>query len=314
MKRLSIAILCALAGTAAADRQPLEEAAAAAEELRFEDAARMLDDAWRAGTGDPDRVREVAALAGEISATMGDRAAAMRWFALVVAIDPDASLARGTSPKVVAVLDEARAGLRGARFAVRLRLDRSRRLLRIGHADPLGAVTSVRIRRAPAGNRVRYRPLREGIAIPWRRGAIEIELADQHGNVLHRERRELGPIPLAAAPPQPAPRPPWYARWPTWAGVAGGLGVTAGVLAVTSVATSRELEELHRDSDTHQASEALALERRMQTTAIAAQVAGAGAAVAAAVAVVCWRRERNLTLTPMASDTGGVGAALEVRF
>jgi hypothetical protein len=113
---------------------------------------------------------------------------------------------------------------------------------------------------------------------------------------------------------QAAPsRPAWYARWPAWAGVAGGLALTAGGLALYSRSTSNDLEALHRESDMHQASEALALERRMKTTAVAAQIAGAGAAVAAAVAIVCWRRERNMTVTPTI-DSGGAGAVLEVDF
>jgi hypothetical protein len=52
----------------------------------------------------------------------------------------------------------------------------------------------------------------------------------------------------------------------------------------------------------------------MQRTAIAAEIAGAGAAVAAAVAVVCWRRERSATVAPMAIEGAGVGAAFEVSF
>ena len=42
--RLAIALLCALAGTAVAgDDDPLARARAAAEDLRFEEAARLLD-------------------------------------------------------------------------------------------------------------------------------------------------------------------------------------------------------------------------------------------------------------------------------
>jgi hypothetical protein len=307
--RLALVLVCALAGTAiAGDDDPLARARAAAEDLRFEEAARLLDQAWRAGTDDPLRARAIAALAGEISATMGDRGAALRWFALLAARDPDAALDRGTSPKVNAILEEARAGLHGGHLDVALRFDHARRLVHLRPVDPLGAVAEIRLRGGPAGRR--------DLAIPWRRAALAIDLIDAHGNVLFSTRRAIAPMPAAPAAAiaaSPA-RLSWYARWPTWAGVAGGLAVTAGGLALWSAATSRELESLHRESETHQASEALALERRMQRTAIAAEIAGAGAAVAAAVAVVSWRRERSATVAPMAIEGAGVGAAFEVSF
>ena len=303
---VALFILCARAGTAAADEDPLDRARSAADGLRFEEAAELLAQAWQAGSDDPGRVRAIAALAGEISATMGDRPAAMRWFALLAAMDPDATLDRGTSPKVSALLDEARSGLSGAGFAVRLRFDRARRLVHLTPVDPLGAVVEIRVADGPAGGRE--------LAIPWQRATLTVELADAHGNLLHRVRRDIEPMPVAMTRSAAASPPAWYARWPAWAGVAGGLAVTAGGLALWSAATSRQLDSLHRESDMHQASEALALERRMQRTAIAAQVAGAGAAIAAAAAVVLWRRERSVSAVPLAIDGGGAGAALEVHF
>jgi hypothetical protein len=305
MKRAGVLLLvCALAATAAADEDPLIRARAAAEDLRFEDAARLLDQAWQGGASDP---IAVAALAGEISATTGDRAAASRWFSLLVAMDPDAQLPAGTSPKVIALLEDARRALAGARFDVRLRLDRAARRVHVAALDPLGAVAELRA----AGARVHAREL----ALPWRPGALAIALLDAHGNVLFRTRRQIAALPAVPAPaPAPAARPPWYARWPTWAGAAGGLALTAGGLALYSAATSRRLEELHRESDQHQASEALALERRMQTTAVAAQIAGGGAAVAAALAVVFWRREERAAIAPTPLEGAGVGAALEIPF
>ncbi len=304
---LALVAVCALAGSAAADQDRLARARAAAEDLRFEEAASLLDEAWRAGTGDPARARAIAALGGEISATMGDRAAALRWFALLAAMDPDVALDRGTSPKVSALLEEARASLHGAHFDVALRADRTRRLVHLRPVDPLGAVAELRVSGGPAGRRE--------LTVPWRRADLAIELVDAHGNLLLRTRRAIAPMPVASATPAAAAaRPAWFARWPIWAGVAGGLAVTAGGLALWSASTRSELDSLHRESATHQASEALSLERRMQRTAIAAEVAGAGAAIAAGVAVVCWRRERRPTLTPMAIDGDGLGAALEVPF
>jgi hypothetical protein len=301
MRAAAVLLVCALSGAASADEDdPLERARAAAEDLRFEDAARLLDKAWQAGSPHP---AQVAALAGEISATTGDRAAATRWFSLLVAMDPDARLPQGTSPKVNAVLEDARAALAGARFDVRLRLDRERRLVHVSAVDPLGAVAEIRA----GGSRGRE------LALPWRPGPLSVQLLDAHGNLLFRGRRSIGPLPVAVAAAG-SPRPAWYARWPTWAGVAGGLAATAGGLALFSAATRSDLDALHRESGMHQAAEALALERRMKTTAIAAQVAGAGAAVAAAVAVVCWRRERSLAITPAPIEGGGIGAALEVSF
>ena len=294
----AVLLLCALARTAAADEDPLASARAAAEDLRFEEASRLLDEAWQAGAADPPAV---AALAGEVSATTGDRAAATRWFSLLVAMDPDAALPAGTSPKVIALLEDARRSLGGARFDVRLRLDRARRRVHLSAVDPLGAVAEIRAARQRG----------RALDLPWRAGPLTFELRDAHGNLLASGRRTVEPLPVTAAAPS---RPAWYARWPAWAGLAGGLALTGGGLALYSAYTSNDLDALHRESSMHQASEALSLERRMKTTAVAAQVAGAGAVVAAAVAVVCWRRERSLAVTPAPIDGGGLGAALEVSF
>src|SRR5689334_12582054 len=107
-------VLMLVGGTARAD-----EIDRAVEELRLDDAVVLLSRAWTEGGNDVERAGAIALRAGDLSATIGDRAAASRWFALAVAIDPSAELPAGTSPKVSELLGRARVALSDRRFGAR---------------------------------------------------------------------------------------------------------------------------------------------------------------------------------------------------
>ncbi len=199
----------ARAGSAASDL--LAQATRAAEELRLEESAALLERAWRAGGSDPRQAARILRLAGEVNATMGDRDAALRHFTILVALEPAATLAPGTSPKVTALLDRARAALAGRTLGARVHLLARARGIRVRVDDPLGLVASVRCAGggAPPRTVAARAELTFFVAAP-RDGAVAVELVDRYGNVLVARRAEArwsaaapasGPAIAGAAPP-----------------------------------------------------------------------------------------------------------------
>lgn len=292
----TLLVLVLLAGTARAD-----EVDQAVEELRLDDAVVLLSRAWTEGSNDAVRAGAIALRAGDLSATIGDRAAASRWFALAVAIDPSAELPAGTSPKVSELLGRAREALADRRFGAQV----AGRSVRV--EDPLGVIVTVR------GDR-RSAEVENGRAALGVRDGETVELLDGYDNVLWSGVMR---VPRAVALAAPPPERSWIARWPAWAVGAGALATGAGAMAYLSLDARSDLDALHRDSGEHEASEALAVERRMQRTAIVAQVAGVAALAAGVTALVLWRSEQGdeteRRVVPLATDGGG-GIALEGRF
>jgi hypothetical protein len=297
-------VLALLAGTARAD-----EVDDAVEDLRLDDALVLLDRAWTHGGSDVERATAIALRGGDLAATIGDGAAAARWFTLAAALDPDAALPPGTSPKVTEMHETARRALGGRRFGARTRFVRGG--LRVEIDDPLAVIATVRLRTA---RRLRSAQV-EGTGAPVRfqhvATAADVELIDGYGNILW-----AGHVAAPVVLEQPVAAPPersWVARWQTWAIGGGALAATAGALAFVSLGARSDLEALHRDSDGHEATEALAIERRMQRSAIAAQIAGVAALAAGVTSVVLWRSERDARVVPLAGE-GSAGLAVEGSF
>ncbi|HEX3762433.1 MAG TPA: hypothetical protein VHW23_27215, partial [Kofleriaceae bacterium] len=97
--------------------EPADPVAAAAEAfaaLRFDEALRLADQAWRNGDNGPDQLRRIFELAGRAAGSIGEDRAARLWFSRWLYLDPDAALPDGTSPKLTALFGDARATLAGA--------------------------------------------------------------------------------------------------------------------------------------------------------------------------------------------------------
>lgn len=276
-----------------------DQAVAAIDQAKLEEGLALLDRAWRAGDNGPGRAREIIIAAGDAAATIGDTAAAARWFSLLAAIDPAAKLPAGTSPKVTEIFDAARTRLAGRRIDADVGEH-----FRIRIADPLGIAVAVRAR--PQGATwADPIAVEDGSAeLPFE-GRTDLRVLDASGNaliettvVLSRQRPRTSPAPVGPAKEERS----WIARWQPWAIAGGALAVTAGVFAVVSLDARSDLDALHRESGMHEASEALSVETRMQRAAIAAQLLGVAAVAAGVTSIVLWRSEASS------------GVALEGRF
>ncbi len=302
----------------------LDEAERAVDDLRYEQASALLERALRSGKNGPAALARLYALQGEVAATLGDAAGAQLAFARWLAIEPDASLTRGTSPKIVGPFDAASARLAGAALHVDMHVasDGSTVALEVIE-DPVaqvaGARASYRGRDEVAGVLTGTSHTRIELPMPGAdRHPITVAAIDGHGNRLvertltidpdaHAETPAPAPPPPPLRPVAPPPRPnPIAAGAPApsvhksarslllnswlWGGLALGLGAAGGYYGILATRAQSELGALNATSARHNFAEASAVEDRLRTDSLLANVSFVLAGSCAVAAVVLWLR------------------------
>jgi hypothetical protein len=303
----AIALACALVcSRVAADpgdsRGDIAAATAAAADLRYDDAVKLVDRAWHRGQSSPDEIRAMFSLAGISAGSIGDAGAARLWFQRWLYLEPNAQLPAGTSPKLLVLFDGARTALAGAHLdAHATRRDRAAELA-IG-ADPLGLVHAARI-----GD---VRVSVESSAVQLDAPGDAVDLLDRYGNVL--ATIEVVTPPTVAIEPAPAVAghsaavvrvaTPWPMRWTTWAIATGGLAATGITALLVALDARSQIDDLNRESSSHEYAETLPLQRRFDRAQLVGEVAFGGAIVAAAIGSVMWFHapREPLVVTPTAS-------------
>ena len=114
MRVLVVLVILALAPSARADE--LARARELKQTLDFAGALAATERAIAAGDGDRARLVEAYRLAGELAAGLEREADAVTYFRRLLALDPDAALPAGTSPKIVLPFERAREDLAGRRL------------------------------------------------------------------------------------------------------------------------------------------------------------------------------------------------------
>ena len=251
-----ICVVAVLAQVAFADDE-LAEARRLEAALDYAGALALVDRALAHGGADPGRLVELHVLAGRLAAGLDRAELARGHFARALALRPELALPAGTSPKLTAPFEAARARsvpLRlhatSAHGLVTLQLD----------ADPLGLVAGIRVHvvdAAGAHAEVSERAATR-IVIPTGTTAIEIAALDAQGNQVW-----LGAAPAevalgaggvtggvtggltggTGAAPQP-PRPHLLARWSTWAITTGVVAGAAGFAAWRFRSAQHDWDEL----------------------------------------------------------------------
>lgn len=306
--RLALAALVIIAAPAIAHAQSgpalLAQAQAALDELQYEDAAALLDRAWRAGGNRPDDLVQLFRLTGQVAVTLGNDADAELAFRRLLALDPDATLPDGTSPKIAARLDAARATM-SKPLGVKIGEPAGQRVLHLEVvSDPLNMI---------AGAHIRYRDGRGVERIQETRGSgpltlpiapstqVQVDVLDEHGNILVTESfttRSLAPEPRKPRGPAPTrpvsvdpPDSPFHTRPLTWAAAAAGIGAVGLFFGLRSESAQDELDQLNRNSPAHDFRDALAVEGRLRRDTLIANIGFAAAGATAVVAAVLWLRE-----------------------
>jgi hypothetical protein len=314
----AVAMVCVVRVGAAAPRADVAKAIAALEELRYREAVRLFDGAWRSGGNRPSDLRQIFALAGTAAGSMGDGVAAQAWFSRWLCLEPSARLPAGSSPKLVVLLDAARREIGGR--ALEARATRRDDGIAVDVTDdPLALVVAVRVgdQRTPitAG----------GVQIALTTEPIEI--VDRYGNVLVELTAS---VPASSTPhsepssgalddrrgslePHGASSQPWYARWPIWAIAAGGTAVVGGVALHYAAKADAQLDVLAQHSEDHEYSEAHDEESKLARAQWTARVAFGVAIASATVAAVCYVRGREVRTTVMATPHGA-SVAWSIRY
>ncbi|HWM88993.1 MAG TPA: hypothetical protein VNO33_24245, partial [Kofleriaceae bacterium] len=255
---LAIAIaLLASPGPLAAAPDPaalVSQARQAMTQLNYERAIQLLERAEESGENRREQLITIYRWLAESRAAMGHAEAAESEFRRLLALDPDAALPRGSSPKYTDPLEAARDFMRQRQpLAVRCERREDGAVL-VVLSDPVDLVAAARPTRA-SGEELARAATRSGrgrIALALPAGAPR-ELActalDRHGNELARAPLAAaasgdGPDPYGILAPgereragrssevtvsreRDEPAPPIYARWWLWgagAAIAAGTG------------------------------------------------------------------------------------------
>jgi hypothetical protein len=296
------------------------------EALRYEQAAPLLDRAWRAGGHRPAQLAVLFRLTGEVAVTLGQGAAADIAFQRLLALDPGAALPEGTSPKIAARLEAARTALGGR--SLRVDIERRDRVVTANVvSDPLDMVASVRVRAGTAERSAALDPASAALRVPLPSSAdpspARIEVLDRHGNVLLEMERAAAA--RAAQPARPAridlttaperDDPPLLARGLTWTAAAAGVGAVGVFFGLRSESAQDDLDALNRTSAQHDFRDALDVEDRLRRDALIANISFAVAGAAAVTAAVLWVREwRSPRLRPAPRRTRAAGLGWSVEF
>lgn len=310
-KWLTIVLL--QAGVAHADRAASrlsDDARVALDALQYSDAVKLVERAWARGEAGPQELQELFVIAGRAAASLGDKAAARTWFSRLLALDPDAKLPQGTSPKLVALLFEARTQLGGAKLAARAE-QRGREIVVTVEADPVEIAASVRIGEARAD-------LTDGVASLRTRstGSQEapVELLDAHGNVL--AILELRKIAASVAPPK-APATSERSllqKWPVWAIATAGLAAVGGGGLWFALDARDDINRFNADPSQHQGSEVAGYYRRFDNSIWVSRIALGGAAVTAVIGTVFYVRARGESRISVTPTGDGARASWSVEF
>jgi hypothetical protein len=297
VRALAIAIALALGSAAAADpqaRDPLDEAKALQASLDYERALVIVDREIARGVASETRLVELDLLAGTLAAGLDHPDVAQAHFARVLALAPETRLPDGTSPKITAPFEAARA--RVVPLHVELAQVGDRVVATVG-SDPAHLVAGLALHLAaePGAPDDVTAPSRE-VAVPLGRRALWAAAIDEHGN--HLAELQLRDVSLA--PPAPAPI---YARWSTWAIATGGALAVAGACAWRFGVAQDQWNDLERDGG-HDYSELAAVEARGRDWALAADVGFGLAAAAGVTAIVLFAFHREPSAMPYVAATG----------
>jgi hypothetical protein len=312
------------------------KAQAQLDRLEFEEARETLERAERQGELGPEELGEIYRLSGIVAGAYGDEDTAEYHFSKWLAIWPDAELGEGLAPRIsepfvrARIATEARGHLRVSRVTSS---DRKAVGL-VVEADPLEMVAGALarfetpdgvVREVRATGRSPYM-----LSVPQGvRGEIALYALDEHGNRLLAHAVSSAPragAPYASLTASKADgstaRPPMYAHWIVWAGVASSLAGASAYFGLRAQGDQRELDGLIRSSREHEYGVAEQVEARGRRHARVANATGiaAGAAGAAAVVLMVTQPRAKRSPEPRAARAfaapirGGAAAGITLSF
>lgn len=305
-----LAALLIIIATGAASADPLEQARELEAQLAYEEALQIVEQAIIGGTSSTDRLVDLHLLGGRLAAGLDRAKIAENHFAVVLALRPATVLPAGTSPKLTAPFDAAR-----ARTApLELRLVTTTEAVAIEPVrDPMGLVTGIAIRfrhRNTDDRKTERGALRIAIDPSWR--IDEVAALDAHGNQLW-VGTPPPPEPVVIPTPIEPERTPRIRRWTTWAAITG-VALAAGAVSAWRFDSAQSQWDRLRDQSNAELTELEQIEERGRRWGLAANISF-GVAAATGIATIYFAlrgpdEPRPITVTP----GPGAGLGLAGRF
>jgi len=310
----AVVLACVLCATTARadDNTSLVAARRAVEDVRYDDARRLLVEALRRGANTAAQLREIYRLSAATAQVLGQSDLAEQYYRRLLALDPDATLPADTSPKLRAPFVAAQAYM-AAQGRLVLRAARRAGKVEVSIvSDPLHMVAGVTA--IVDGERLPTAPLSTGrpAALSSPAALDEVVALDEYGNALLPVAVE----PAAASPPltdeSRAARAPLLRRWPTFAIPAAGLAAVGVGLAIDAQRAQGRLDDILAADTAHFFDEAERERTHYRRSAILADVSLglAGALAVTSVLVYLQRSPSRPAVTARLAPGGGALALL----
>jgi hypothetical protein len=313
VRALLIILLFALAGQARADDE-LVEAKRLEAVLEYERALALVDRAIAHGGAAPGRLAELHLLAGKLAAGLDRTMIAEDHFARLLALQPDVALPDGTSPKITAPFEAARARI----IPLHVTATISGGFAAVSvESDPLSLVAGIHVRVVdPAGRPSDVdEPHALRIQLPPGTAVREIVARDANGN----------DVWVAPAPPEPTVtdkqspessrspntierQTPLYGRWGAWAIATGVALASGGVCAWRFGVAQNQWNDWKQGG--HDYSDLVALEDRGRRWGLAANISFGVAAATGITTMIVYlthRAEPPVTVTVTSESLGVAG-------
>ena len=306
---LSLAIVLALAGRAAADSPKLAQARDEIEKVHYDRAQTLLVEALQEGGNSPSALAEIYRLAASTAVVLEHADVGEQYYRRWLALDPHAELSRDVAPKLREPFVAAKAYMQAhGSLVVHVARAAAGDVDVFVESDPLSMVARV----ALAGDKPV--PLAADHHAHLAGSGDSVVVLDELGNHLLELRVGIA-IAVASTPaPAPSQSTPLYRRWYVWA-VPAGAFLVAGVLAGNaSGAADEELRDklatvpYYKDID--------AIRERRDRLATVGQVllgVSAGFAAVSVIAFLTRPKESRTVVVPMAAP-GTAGLALSTTW
>jgi hypothetical protein len=282
--------------------------------LDYVGALRIIDQALARGGSDTFQYIELHLLGGKLAAGLDRAAEAEAHFARVLALRPDAALPAGTSPKLTAPFDAAKA--KTVPLAIRVTSVRGLVTL-VPAADPLGLVAGIAVAIVDGAGAHRDVIDRRStrIALPAGTTAIEVTALDADGHRIWSGSPPAADVLVERPRPiAPTAERSWIAKWPAWA-IATGVVVGAGGLGAWRVKVAQdEFDRLRAAPDEHDFSELEAVEQRGDRWALATNIAFGAAIVTGVVTTILLVKGGEPAAVGVTATGSSAGIGVSGRF
>jgi hypothetical protein len=307
MVKLVVILLLLATATARADK--LADARKAVDEARFDEARKLLVEAIDAGGNPPVAVRQIYELSASTAIVLGERDLGEQYYRRWLALDPNAKLPAGSSPKLVEVFVAAQAYMAAhGRLVVRASRLGEHEVEVVVDSDPLAMATAAI---SPTGIRASFGADRKA-RVDGLRDAMTIAILDEHGNgLLDLAVPALTVISIPDSRVTRVPMEPKRSvitRWQTWAIPSAAFLIAGGILGAIAVTEHDELDNAIANSGLNFFPDVEAKQRKVRQHATLAIGLGATAALLAIPAVVFYvRAQRPWKLGPVIGPNNTIG-------